>query len=564
MRHFGTFILLVSIFVANAIPYPPKVLDNDELIVTLSHGGKVEGSQKIINLRERYFSFKGIPYAEPPIGNLRLRNPRPHPGWEGVRNASSHGAVCVGLGWFSVIGEEDCLFLNVYTPPDLNPDEKYAVMFWIHGGSFTGGSGDSFTFGPELLVGQNVIVVTTNYRLGLLGFFSTNDKYAQGNYGLKDCVEALRWVQNNIEAFGGDPNRVTIFGESAGASLVHYLVLSPMAKGLFSGAISQSGTALNPWAFQDYPRTQAYKVAQLLNLTFTTTEDLVNQLRAVEDPLMFAEITPATVDLEVPRVSLPFMFAPSVEPEDSEEEIFLSEPPLRIMKKGTFNQVPYICGATNEEGLWVIVETEMFPDVLDKFNNNSKLLLPYEWYLDPESDAACDVINNIQNMYFKGEPVIKDPLDYVKYATDRHFEYAAYKTVELHASRSTQPVFFYIFSFDGALNYVKRYLKLGSYEGAMHADDLPYLFRMAGIPAPILPGNPALVVRSRMIKMWTDFAKFGTPTPETNELIPITWPRIQIGHEFMDIGENLVPGREPFRERMQMWKDLDSKYNNAP
>jgi bile salt-stimulated lipase len=182
--------------------------------------GQVQGIQLSTGiLQPNYFAFKGIPYAEPPIGNLRFRNPVPHRGWSGVRDASEHGEHCPHSGWFGLDsgGVEDCLFLNVYSS---SLTGSRAVMVWIHGGAFDSGSGDSWVYGPDFLVNDGVVVVTINYRLGALGFLATGDGAAQGNWGLKDMVEALRWVRSNIARFGGNPNAVTVFGESAGSASV--------------------------------------------------------------------------------------------------------------------------------------------------------------------------------------------------------------------------------------------------------------------------------------------------------------------------------------------------------
>lgn len=185
-------------------------------------------------LQPNYFAFKGVPYAEPPVGNLRFRNPVPHRGWSGVRDAAEHGEHCPHNGWFGldVGGTEDCLFLNVYSP---SLTGSRAVMVWVHGGSFDSGSGDSWVYGPDHLVNAGVVVVTLNYRLGILGFMGTGDGAAQGNYGMKDMVEALRWVRSNIARFGGDPNAVTIFGESAGSVAVSdvEIVISILYKNIF-------------------------------------------------------------------------------------------------------------------------------------------------------------------------------------------------------------------------------------------------------------------------------------------------------------------------------------------
>lgn len=191
----------------------------NELVINTT-GGQVQGIEERAGLLgDRYFSWKGIPYAQPPVGPLRFRAPVPHAGWTGIRDASEHGESCPSDGWLSdKTGDEDCLFLNVYTT---NIIARRPVMVWIHGGSFTGGSGDDSTYGPDHLIGEDVVIVTINYRLGVLGFMSTGDRHAPGNYGLKDMQLALRWVRENILNFGGDPDNITVFGESAGSVAVH-------------------------------------------------------------------------------------------------------------------------------------------------------------------------------------------------------------------------------------------------------------------------------------------------------------------------------------------------------
>lgn len=180
-------------------------------LVISTQGGQVSGTEERIGLLgDRYFSWKGIPYAVPPVGNQRWRDPIAHGGWTGVRDGSAHGGSCTDT--------EDCLFLNVYSTSII---DKRPVMVWIHGGSFTGGSGDDSTYGPDHLLQEDIVVVTLNFRLGIMGFLSTGDQHAPGNYAMKDILLALRWVQNNILNFGGDPDNVTIFGESSGGCTVH-------------------------------------------------------------------------------------------------------------------------------------------------------------------------------------------------------------------------------------------------------------------------------------------------------------------------------------------------------
>ncbi len=197
-------------------------------------------------------AFKGVPFARPPMGDLRWREPQPVEPWTGVRDASRFRPACTQLseGWnkADVPGDEDCLYLNVATP-EWPPQKTWPVMVWVHGGSNMAGDGEAPAFEERALVRHGMVWVTVNYRLGALGFLAHPElaresaHHASGNYGLMDEVAALRWVHDNIAAFGGDPANVTIGGESAGALDVGLLMTSPLAKGLFHRVIEESGAA---------------------------------------------------------------------------------------------------------------------------------------------------------------------------------------------------------------------------------------------------------------------------------------------------------------------------------
>ncbi|NXH13107.1 SASB hydrolase, partial [Bucco capensis] len=219
--------------------------------------GRVQGYQFKVDAAEKSVNiFLGLPFAKPPVGPLRFSEPQPPEPWKGVRDATSYPPTClqdnVTGQFFSdhitnrkekvlLQMSEDCLYLNVYTPVCAEKQKKLPVFVWIHGGGFVFGAASSYD-GSVLAAFENVVVVAIQYRLGFVGYFSTGDKYARGNWGYLDQVAALQWIQENIIHFGGDPRSVTIAGESAGGISVSALVLSPLAKGLFHRAISESGT----------------------------------------------------------------------------------------------------------------------------------------------------------------------------------------------------------------------------------------------------------------------------------------------------------------------------------
>jgi para-nitrobenzyl esterase len=200
--------------------------------------------------------FKNIPFAEPPVGNLRWREGVPAKAWTGVRDARTFGPACVQSGHLNATSSEDCLQLNIWTP-NWPMKARVPVMVWFHGGGNTAGSGVEPLFDGETLARHGVVLVTTNYRLGVFGFFVHPEltkeppSRAAGNYGLLDQLQALRWVRDNIAKFGGDPANVTIFGESAGAGDVNTLIASPLSKGLFVRVIAQSGPVGNPTTLAD-------------------------------------------------------------------------------------------------------------------------------------------------------------------------------------------------------------------------------------------------------------------------------------------------------------------------
>ncbi|XP_048211525.1 carboxylesterase 1D-like isoform X4 [Perognathus longimembris pacificus] len=246
--------------------------------------------------------FLGVPFAKPPLGSLRFAPPQPAEPWSFVKNTTSYPPMCsqdaVGGQMLSELFtnrkesiplrfSEDCLYLNIYTPADLTKNSRLPVMVWIHGGGLVMGGASTYD-GLALSAHENVVVVTIQYRLGIWGFFSTGDEHSRGNWGHLDQVAALRWVQDNIANFGGNPGSVTIFGESAGGESVSVLVLSPLAKNLFHRAISESGVALISALLKtENIRPMAERVAITAGCKTTTSATMVHCLRQkTEDELL--------------------------------------------------------------------------------------------------------------------------------------------------------------------------------------------------------------------------------------------------------------------------------------
>lgn len=494
--------------------------------------GQLQGVREISGLFNIFFAFKGIPYAEPPVGDLRFKNPVPHKGWSGVRDASNHGDHCPndGLSGIGAGGHENCLFLNVYTP---NLTGNLSVMVcnqlikndcvlfkylfvrqvWIHGGAFIIGDGNDLIYGADLLVRENVIVVTLNYRLSSLGFLSTGDKHAQGNYGLKDMVVALKWVKKNIAAFGGNGGRITIFGQSAGSVAIHLLLVAGKHKGLFHQAIMQSGTALAPFALRTNPLERAEALGHSLRLQFNSTETLIEQLRTVD----FRQILNAErglFSMDHPLGLRPFDFVPCVEPEGSLEEVLLSDEPINLMLNGTYRNVsiPLIIGTTSNEGLLMVRQTLLDRRVFDDYNRDDSSLVPLSFNLSNLSSNSTiikEVADKFKSIYFNGQNLSSETIEgWAQYHTDAQFKFPADRTLKIIAETATKPIYYYNFSFEGALNFLKTLLFLRGYPGVCHADDIFYLFTTR-LPIPVWPSDHALTIRRRYIRLFTNFVKYG-------------------------------------------------------
>ncbi|CAG5129357.1 unnamed protein product [Candidula unifasciata] len=306
------------------------------VVVDLGANQRLKGLNVSSPSSVKVYMFYGIPYAIPPVGNLRFQPPKPALNWSGIRDAVSQSAICSQFTFDNLtsVKSEDCLYLNVFTP-DVNA--SLPVLMWIHGGAYRGGSAYSDVDGATMAP-QGVVAVTINYRLGAMGFLSTGDDVMPGNYGMLDQVLALKWVQKYISAFGGDPSQVTIGGQSAGAFIVSLLVVSPLTKGLFIRAIMESGSSLSLSAVErmgsgNQVRDSTLRSAERVGCNQTTSAEVLQCLQEVNvDELMLATLDASLV----PRVESKFGFLPDY--------------PLNLLKAGHYNKVDTLQGTNSGEG----------------------------------------------------------------------------------------------------------------------------------------------------------------------------------------------------------------------
>ncbi|KAF5281265.1 hypothetical protein FQA39_LY05151 [Lamprigera yunnana] len=532
-----TLIVVIHFTQAHVAPH------NENLVVHTIYG-RVKGTVQHSRNNRTFYSFRGMPFAKPPTGQLRFRAPLPPDPWKDIRIADQDGPVCIQKNYLftqnpPVEGEEDCLYLNVYTPQ--LPDSKYPflykhplpVMVFIHYGAFFAGSGTSDILGPEYIMDKNVILVTFNYRLGVFGFLSTSDDAASGNWALKDQVAALQWVQNNILFFGGNNKDITLFGQSAGAGSVHLHFFSPQTKGLFQRGISQSGSALAMWA---RPNNVLQSMIARQQATFvncdsdTDTQSVVNCIRNVD-----ATVLANSSDLFKTFGAEPFMiFGPVIEKKTAlNPKPYLTEDPLISLQNGRVYNVPWIAGVVSGEGILraspLLRDSKLRTQLNNNFDTIGSQILGIPLSVAPNEVAA--VWDEIANFYLKQNFVnVSHPdnvQDFVDLYSDRSFIYGAYQSALMQAWKGNSPVWFYNFEYRGAHSYEKHFAstteKIDFDWGVSHCDDLLYLFTSKKLFTPLELFNDYRMSKI-MIELWTNFAIYGHPTPVLDVKASPLWP----------------------------------------
>uniref|UniRef100_A0A8D2QVV2 Carboxylic ester hydrolase n=1 Tax=Zosterops lateralis melanops TaxID=1220523 RepID=A0A8D2QVV2_ZOSLA len=473
----------------------------------------VKGTDKLVNV------FLGIPFAKAPLGSLRFSSPEPPEPWTGLRDATSHPPLCPqDLSLLKTAEKsfkekhlafqtsEDCLYLNVYSPAGSSKKDKLPVMVWIHGGNFIFGGAGRYD-GSALSAYENVVVVIIQYRLGLLGYFNTGDEHARGNWAYLDQVAALRWVQGNIEHFGGDPASVTLFGVSAGSCAVFTHVLSPLSKGLFHKAISESGIIIPP--SKNLQLSTDLEVSSFLCILKTFNVDIVHNLKKKLEILLTTNLIFFFLFLQ--EIS----FLPLVL-----DGVFLHKPPEEILAGKEFKAVPFMIGVTNNEFGWNIrsdVPSDLLPMIIDEYLGDTE---------DPAElrDRFLDLLGDMAIVM----PAIK-ALNYYR--------------------ESGAPTYFFEFQhrpsayWDSKPDYVK----------ADHGDEVGFVFG-----GPFLAGDIQLLTEEErnlsrtLMKYWANFARNGNPNGEGL----VEWPSYNLNEEYLQINLQQKKDRKLKEKKVEFWKKV--------
>ncbi|XP_027261577.1 cocaine esterase isoform X3 [Cricetulus griseus] len=497
--------------------------------IRTTHTGQVQGS--LVHVKGTdvgVHTFLGIPFAKPPLGLLRFAPPEPPEPWSGVRDGTSHPAMCLqkadkinglvmallNLTPPSISMSEDCLYLSIYSPAHAHEGSNLPVMVWIHGGALVVGMASLYD-GSILAATEDVVVVTIQYRLGVLGFFSTGDQHARGNWGYLDQVAALRWVQQNIAHFGGNPDRVTIFGESAGATSVSSHVVSPMSQGLFHGAIMESGVALLPDLISNTSEVMYKIVANLSRCEQVDSESLVNCLRGKSEE-------------EILAINKAFRTIHGVVDGD-----FLPRHPQELLASVDFQPVTSIIGVNNDEFGWLLSTGMNISDTMKEMDRET--LQDHLRNLSVQLMLPPEFGDLLMEEYMEDT---KDPqtlqAQFLEMMADTTFVIPALQTAHFQCSHA--PVYFY--EFQHRPNFFKDIKP--PHVKADHVDLT----------------EEEEMLNKMMMKYWANFARNGNPNGDGL----FYWPVFDQEQQYLQLDLQPGMGRALKDHRFQFWtKTLPQK-----
>ncbi|XP_057692743.1 fatty acyl-CoA hydrolase precursor, medium chain [Corythoichthys intestinalis] len=468
--------------------------------------GSLKGEYVTVKGKETgVYAYLAVPFAKPPVGpGLRFAPPQKVEGWQGVRDATKQPPMCVQHRQFLIdlldmIGgiakeipdiSEDCLYLNIYTPANRAPDTKLPVMVWIHGGGFTLGSASMYD-GSAIAAYQDVVVVAIQYRLGALGFLSTGDEHVPGNFGLLDQVEALRWVQEHIENFGGDPASVTIFGESAGGVSVSLLLLSPLSHGLIHRAIAESGTAAMDAFLSNDPLPVAQLIANASGCSIESTKKIAACLKKTD----FDTFQTLAQD-------------PNLRFTITTDGYFLKKTINELFEKHEILKIPFMTGVNDHEGGWLI-PAFMAPPNWTEGMDREQVLNTFVLFSSNLEDSI--VMDLMADEYLgDGEDRVKNRDAFTEFFGDMLFTIPAIKTANAHRDAGAHV---YLYEYQHPPNFMKA--KRPSFVRCDHADELftvlGFCFTTGHIKLNATCLEEEEELSRTMMAYWGNFARTGSP-----------------------------------------------------
>jgi para-nitrobenzyl esterase len=470
--------------------------------------GKVEGS---LTSDGKVIAFKGIPYAAPPIGDLRWKPPMPASPWAGVRSAQAFGYHCIQSATYDDMqfhdtgASEDCLTLNVWTPAGAKPG-SLPVMVWIYGGGFAAGGTSEHRQDGQFLAHRNVVIVSMNYRLGIFGFFvhpgltAESPHHASGNYGLMDECAALRWVHDNIRSFGGDPANVTIFGESAGSFAVSSLMASPVSKNLMHKAIGESGGAFFSSGLTYQTREQREQIDSTWAQNALGSSDIGELRRIPTEDVIRAATT---------QSSKPPGFGPDI------DGYFLPQSVPAIYDAGQQAHIPLLAGWNADEGRGEVLKSTLKPTAVSF------------------SDQAARDFGTRASDFLAVYPTTNDVVAFESasdYAGDHFIAFSTWRWLAAQVATGKAPVYRYLLSLGSPGDMYHS-----SSLGAFHSDDIEYVFGTLDSRngAVWRPEDRKLSVQ--MMSYWTNFARTGDPNgsdlPKWPTYGPAQWQTMDLSRE---------------------------------
>lgn len=520
-KHTRTFVQMLVAMAMTLICCNLSAASNKPLTKTQVAQGKIEGF-----LEGNHAVYYGIPYALPPVGELRWKAPVPAKAWKGTLKATKPKAAPMqpknpgDPRKFDI--SEDCLYLNIWTPAQ-RAGENLPVMVWIHGGGFITGTA---MINPKHLVDRGVVVVSIEYRTGALGFLALPELSAEspthtsGNYGLMDQILGLKWVKNNIAAFGGNPDKVTIFGESAGAISVSMLCGSPMARGLFQGAISESGGNFCPTDSvrfnNDGNRDMKGAEAHGLNFMHRMGANSLAEMRKIDAAKLVND--PATTGVGG--------FWPCV------DNVVLCDQ-YKLYEQGKFNDVNVIVGTNSDEGT-------MFVRPVKVADYEAQVRKVYGRWADRVLQLYPAATEE-ETFYAQADQFRETAFAWPSFAWERLQQEHGHANVFVYYFDQMQPYCF------GGPKFKAR--------GAGHGTDMDYVF---GEPLFLQPlTGKAKELSEKMITYWTNFAKYGNPNGDGSDNSLLTWPlynqdKTTVMH-FKDNKCDIIA--VPNREKLEFWQD---------